>query len=168
MKRRILQLIRNIGISILVLLVLVLGVGVAYTWYMGQDTSSAAPTPEPEPVAVTAPQTTKSRVPGPDAKASASIQQLTSPIAPGERADIYVRSNPTATCKIAVEYNKVPSADEGLIEKTTDEFGMVGWRWVVDKTAPAGKWPVTVTCSLDEQRSAVVVGDLVVDPNAAQ
>lgn len=164
MKRRILRLVRNIGISILVLLILVLGTGVAYTWYMGQDTSSVAPTPEPEPVAVTAPQATKSRVPGPDAKASASIQQLSSPVAPGGTARIYVRSNPTATCKIAVEYNKVPSADASLVEKTTDEFGMVDWQWTIERTAPHGKWPVTVTCSLDEKRSAVVVGDLVVGP----
>ena len=162
MKWRIFGLIQNIGISIMVLLILVLGAGVVYTWYMGQDTSSAAPPPEPV-VSAVPPSAAKSRIPGPDAKASASIQQLTSPVAPGDTVDVYVRSNPTATCKIAVEYNKVPSTDAGLIEKATDEFGMVGWKWTVEKTTPHGKWPVTVTCSLDEQRTAVVVGDLLVE-----
>ena len=164
MKRRIFGLIRNVGISIIVLLILVLGTGVVYTWYMGQDTSSAATTPPPEPVVSAAPQATRSRTPGPNTKASASIQQLTSPVMPGDTVDITVRSNPTATCKIAIEYNKVPSTDAGLIEKTTDEFGMVNWQWTVGKATPHGKWPVTVTCALDEQRTAVVVGDLVVGP----
>jgi hypothetical protein len=162
MKRRVIRLIRNIGISIVALLLLVVGAGVGYTWYMGQDTSTASVVPVKEPVAVTVP-TAKRQLPGPDAKASASVQQLTSPVKPGEKATIYVRSNPTAVCTIVVEYNKMPSDDPSLVEKTTDEFGMVDWTWVVDTDAPKGKWPVTVTCSLDEQRSAVVKGDLLVE-----
>ena len=162
MKRRAIRLIRNIGISIVALFLLVVGAGVGYTWYMGQDTSTASVVPVEEPVAASAPAT-KRQPPGPDAKASASVQQLTSPVTPGTKTTIYVRSNPTAVCKIAVEYNKVPSVDPALIEKTTDEFGMVDWTWTVDIGAAKGKWPVTVTCSLDEHRSAVVQGDLIVE-----
>jgi hypothetical protein len=162
MKRRVIRLIRNIGISIVALLLLVLGAGVGYTWYMGQDTSTVSVVPVEEPVAATTP-VAKRRLPGPDAKASASVQQLTSPVKPGNEVTIQIRSNPTAVCTIAVEYNKIPSTDAALIEKTTDEFGMVDWTWTVDAGAPKGKWPVKVTCSLDEQRSAVVQGDLVVE-----
>ena len=165
MKRRIVRVVRNIGISIVVLLLLVLGAGVAYTWYMGQETSSAASAPPVQPVVTAAATSTKSRVPAPDAPASASIQQLTSPASPGGTVDLTVRSNPTATCKIAVEYsNKQPGTSPALIEKATDDFGMVDWQWTVDATAPKGKAAVTVTCSLDEKRSAVIRGDLDITP----
>lgn len=161
MKRRILRLIRTVSISAGVLLVLILGAGAAYTWYVGQNSSGAAPVASVEPVAVAAPQSAKSRVPAPNAPASVSIQQLTSPASPGSVVELSARSNPTATCKIAVEYsNKQPGTDAALIEKTTDDYGMVSWQWTIDKTAPKGKGAVTVTCSLDEKRSAVVKSDL--------
>lgn len=164
MKQRILRLVRTVSISAAVLLVLVLGAGAAYTWYVGQDSSNTA-VAQVAPVAVAAPQTTKSRTPAPDAPASVSIQQLTSPASPGGTADVTVRSNPTATCKIAVEYsNKQPETDPALAEKATDDFGMAGWQWTVGKTAPKGKGAVMVTCSLDEKRSAVVKADLEVMP----
>ena len=161
MKRRILRTVRTIAISAVVLLVLVLGAGAAYTWYMGQEASSVASVASVEPVAVVAPSATKSRVPAPDAPASVSIQQITSPVSPGGTVDIGVRSNPTANCKIAVEYsNKQPVNDAALVERTTDEYGMVAWQWIVDKGVPKGKGAVTVTCSLDEKRSAMAKSDL--------
>lgn len=161
MRQRILRLIRTIAISAGVLLVLVLGAGAAYTWYLGQGSPSAASVAPVEPVAGTVTQATPSHVPGPNTPASVSIQQLTSPVSPGSIVDLAVRSNPTATCKIAVEYsNKQPATDAALIEKTADDYGMVSWQWAVAKTAPQGKGAVTVTCSLDEKRAAVVKADL--------
>ena len=165
MKRRILRTIRTIGISAVVLLVLALGAGAAYTWYVGQGGSSVASVASAEPVTTVVPQTTRSRVPAPDAPASVSIQQITSPVNQGGTVDIGVRSNPTATCKIAVEYsNKQSLTDVALREKTADDYGMVAWQWTVAKTAPLGKGTVTVTCSLDEKRSAMVKGDLEIIP----
>lgn len=161
MKRRILRTARNIAISAVVLVVIVVGAGVGYIWYTGQEAPAATAVTElPQPVVQ---QAAKRPLPSADAKASASIQQMTSPIAPGGEVALHVRSNPTATCSIAVEYNKVSSNDAALINKTTNDFGMVDWRWNVPVTAPKGKWPVTVTCSLDEARSAVVIGDLIVE-----
>lgn len=165
MKRRIVRAVRNIGISIVVLLVLVLGIGVAYTWYIGQNTSTATSAPPIQPMVTSAAISTKGRTPAPDAPASASIQQLSSPVRPGAMADITVRSNPTATCRIAVEYdNKQPSTSPAFIEKATDDFGMVNWQWAVDTTAPKGKATVTVTCALDEKRSAVIKGEFDIAP----
>lgn len=161
MKGRLLRLLRNVAISIVVLLVLIVGAGAGYIWYTGQQAPTATVTAElPQPVVQPA---AKRPLPSADAKASASIQQLSSPVMPGAEAALHVRTNPTATCRIAVEYNKVPSSDEAFVEKTADEFGMVDWQWTVPKSAPKGKWPVTVTCALDEARSAIVKGDLVVE-----
>lgn len=161
MKRRILRTARNIAISVVALLVIIVGAGVGYIWYTGHEAPAATAVTElPQPVIQ---QAAKRPLPSADAKASASIQQMTSPVAPGSEVALHVRSNPTAICNIAVEYNKVPSNDTALIDKTTNEFGMVDWRWNVPVTAPKGKWPVTVTCSLDEARSAVVIGDLIVE-----
>lgn len=160
MKRRILRAVRDITISSLVLALVVMGAGVGYIWYTGQDTPAASVAAElPQPVAQ---QPVKRPLPSADAKASASIQQMTSPVAPGEEVSLSVRSNATAVCSITVEYNKVPSSDALLRDKTADEFGMVDWQWSVPIGTPKGEWPVTVTCSLDEARSAVVTADLIV------
>lgn len=161
MKQRILRTVRNIAISVVVLAVLIAGAGAGYIWYTGQETPTAAVATEVPQTVVQQPA--KRPLPSADAKASASVQQMTSPVAPGAAVALYVRTNPTAVCKIAVEYNKVPSSDPGFIDKTADEFGMVDWNWTVPASAPKGKWPVTVTCSLDEARSAVVQGDLIVE-----
>lgn len=161
MKRRILRTIRNIAISVVVLAVLVTGAGAGYIWYTGQETPAATVAAElPQPVVQ---QVAKRPLPAADAPASASIQQMTSPVAPGGEVALHVRSNPTAVCDIAVEYNKVSSSNPAFVSKTADEFGMVDWRWNVPASAPKGKWPVTVTCSLDEKRSAVVQGDLAIE-----
>ena len=161
MKQRALRLVRNIVLSVIVLAVLVGGAGIAYTWFMGGGPSTPAAAAEGTPVEVSPPQKATRRTPAPDAPASVSIQQLSSPVAPGGTVAITVRSNPTATCKIAVEYsNKQVATDPALIEKATDEYGTTDWQWIIATTAPLGKAKVTVTCSLDEHRSAVVQGDL--------
>jgi hypothetical protein len=161
MKQRILRTVRNILISIVVLAVLIVGAGAGYIWYTGQQTPTAAVVSQaPQPVVQ---QAAKRPLPSADAKASASIQQMTSPVSPGGSVALSVRTVQTAVCQIAVEYNKVPSRDPLFVAKTADEFGMVDWTWTVPASAPKGKWPVTVTCSLDEARSAVVQGELIVE-----
>lgn len=146
-------------ISVLVLLVLAVGGGIAYVWYTGQNTpdiSTATPAPANKIPDVVTP--TK---PAANARASASVQVLTSPVAPGDNASISIKTVATSKCTIKVVYNEIPSADSGLIEKVADEFGIVNWTWTVGATVPEGTWPVTVTCAYNGQ-SAVVQGDLVV------
>jgi len=164
MKTRILKTIRNILISIVALVVLVVGGGVAYTWYVGKyetapSTAIAAPA-APAPAPVVTP--TK---PAPNAKESASIQMLSSPVLPGANATITVKTNAGSKCTIAVVYDKTPSADSGLSQKVADEFGIVSWTWTVEPTVALGKWPVKITCLYNDQ-SAVVQGDLVVSTQA--
>lgn len=135
---------RNIALTIVVLGIVVVSAGVGYTWYVGQQTpapTAIAPPLEPTQVKTVA----KPKI---DLKApiSASVQSLSTPVAPGDNAVITVRSSLTSTCKILVEYNKVASKDSGLVEKPVDEFGMVSWSWKVEDTVPLGKWPVEVTC----------------------
>jgi len=95
----------------------------------------------------------------PYANVGVSVQALTSPIKHGSEASITVKTNQRALCKIRVEYNKVASTDENLVDKNADEFGLVRWDWYVEDSVPIGKWPVEVTCYKNE-KSGYVKGDL--------
>lgn len=159
-KARILKFIRNTSISILILLVMFLVAGAAYTWYMGQNNSenaTAITAPiEPTPGPNFAPTKQADNVP-----TGASVQMISSPIAPGSNTSITVKTNPGAICTISVIYDKTPSTDSGLVSKTSGEYGIVSWSWTVESSVPLGKWPVKVTC-LHNEKTGVVVGDLVV------
>lgn len=164
MKTRAMKTIRNILISVVVLVLLVVGGGVAYTWYVGKyetvpSSAIAAPAAPAKPPVV-AP--TK---PAADAKESASIQMLSSPVLPGANATVSVKTNAGSKCAIAVVYDKTPSTDSGLTQKVADEFGVISWTWTVESTVPLGTWPVKITCLYNDQ-SAVVQGDLVVSTKA--
>lgn len=156
--------VRNALISAGILLVLFVVAGVVYTFIMGRQTPQQ---PIAQPVAVQQPSpVVKPRQPPANAPESAAVQMLTSPVSAGDAASISVRTNPTSSCKISVVYDKTPSTDAGLRTKIADEYGVVSWSWTVDKNAPKGTWPVTVTCAF-HKRTAVVVGDLqVVKPGA--
>lgn len=165
LKKRIVRYIRNALIGSVVLLIVLIGIGVAYTWFMGRDRdTSPVVVEEAQPEAVS---TIKPPQPASNTPVSASVQSLTSPVVPGDNALITVRTKPNATCSIVVEYNKVPSNDSGLVSKVADDFGIVSWVWTVEPSTPLGKWPATVTCVLEE-RSAVVVGDLLVGDALAE
>ncbi len=143
----------------LVLVVMFVGAGAVYTWVVGKSTKPA-PTVTQEETTVKA-TTIKSPQIDPNAPESASVQSLTTPVAPGQNASVLVKTNPGSWCTIIVSYNEVNSKDSGLVGKTSDEFGSVTWTWTVDVSAPEGKWPVKVTC-VRNSKSAVVIGDLVV------
>lgn len=153
--------IRTVGLWTAALIILTLGAGAGYTWYMGQQ--PLPPVAEVVPVAeVSEPvSAAKHMTPDPNAKASAAIEMLTSPVAPGMNASVNVKTNANAECTISVVYDKTASKDSGLSSKTADEFGIVDWTWTVESTVPYGTWPVKITCTIDK-KSAVVQGDLVV------
>jgi hypothetical protein len=156
---RIPKAVRNALISgAILLLVLVVG-GVAYTYYVGRapvDTKADAVKPAD---ATTSDYTIKPTQPAANARESAAVQLLTTPVAPGSNASISVKTNATSTCKISVTYNNVPSTDSGLTPKTANDFGTVDWSWTVGPNTPLGTWPVVVTCDY-HGRTAVVQGDL--------
>lgn len=160
-KARVLRSVRNIAISIVVLLIVVVGGGVGYTWYVGQN-AAEDPVAIAPPVAPTPTPVIKPTKPAANAKQSAAVQILTSPVAPGSNASITVKTNAESDCTIKVEYNKVPSTDSGLKPKKADDFGIVSWTWTVEESVPLGTWPVDVTCAFNDQ-TAMVRGDLVVE-----
>lgn len=160
-KAQALKAVRNIAISAAVLLVLVVGGGVAYTWYVGQD-EAANTAAVPVSATPTSAPVIKPMKPAANAKQSAAVQMLTSPVAPGENASITVKTNAGSDCTITVEYDEVPSTDSGLKPKKADDFGIVSWTWTVEETVPVGKWPVDVICAFNDQ-TAMVRGDLVVE-----
>lgn len=157
-KKRIVRSIRNVAISVGVLIVLLVAAGGIYTWIIGQNSV-------PNKVATTADSTPVPAIkhvdPAPNVQESASVQSLTSPVAPGDNASVIIKTNPGSWCTITVVYDKTASTDSGLTGKTSDDFGSVSWTWTVDTTAPVGKWPVTVTC-LRNKLTAIVIGDLIV------
>jgi hypothetical protein len=159
-KAQALKTLRNVVINAVVLLVLVIGGGVAYIWYLGQD-EAANTSAIPAPIEAAPAPVIKPTRPAADAKQSAAVQMLTSPVAPGENASIMVKTNAESSCTITVEYNDVPSTDSGLKPKKADDFGIVSWTWTVEETAPVGTWPVDVNCSFNDQ-TAMVRGNLVV------
>jgi hypothetical protein len=162
-KIRVPKVVRNTLLSIFILVLLCGALGVAYTFYMGQQAPPKAA--DAAPVSQVTEPVIKPTKPSPKAPESASVQALTSPVAPGSNASIDIKTLAGSTCKIAVVYNNVPSTDSGLTPKVADDFGTVGWSWTVGPATPLGKWPVTVTCSLTN-RTAVVQGTLEVSKQA--
>jgi len=156
---RVIRFARRILIGFAVLLVLAITAGAVYTWYMDQHVKV---TDVVVPVKKTSqPATTEPAQLAPNAKEGVSIQSITSPVAPGDNASIYIHTNRDSKCTITAVYNNVPSKDAGLSPKTADEYGLASWSWTVESTVPVGKWPVTVTCEWNK-KIAVVIGDLIV------
>ena len=140
------------------LLIVLVAAGVGYTWYMSEydeNTQAIQPVPAPR----SSMQNTERPKISDTASLGASVQTITSPVVPGSNASIMVKTNPEATCTITVVYDKTPSKDSGLVQKTADEYGLVEWTWTVESSTPLGNWPVEVTCA-NKKNTAVVRNDL--------
>ncbi len=148
--------VRNVLISIVVLLALLVAIGLAYTFFAGGEgpnsNTASEPTQPKEPVITPT-------APSPNAKASAAVEFLTTPVTTGSNASITVKTVATSTCKITAVYNNVASTDSGLTQKVANDYGIAEWTWTVGADVPTGTWPVTVTCTY-HTRSAVVKADL--------
>ena len=158
-KQRVLRSLRNAAISFLVLLFLAVGGGAAYVWYIGEYSppDQAAMAKPVEPIVHREAQRPKH---DPKMPFGASVQMLSTPVLPGDNADITIKSVDDVTCKIVVELNKIPLKDSGLADKKTDEYGIVSWSWTIPENAPLGKWPIDVTCTSTAKKSAMVRGYL--------
>ena len=139
------------------MLIIAVGGGVAYVYFSGDEPKpSAAQQNSSQDSTYSMPKPSK---PSPNAQIGASIQSLNTPAKAGTNSSVTVKTLAGADCTISVTYNNVPSKDSGLIARRANDFGIVTWSWTVDVSAPAGKWPVKVTCTYNN-RSAVVIGDL--------
>ena len=74
------------------------------------------------------------------------LASLTSPVIHGNDATIAVTTAANANCQIIVLYKSGPSKAQGLIPKSADSQGQVGWTWKVGSRTTPGSWPITVTC----------------------
>jgi hypothetical protein len=158
-KRSGLRTLRNVVISIFVLMILFMGGGIAYIKFYGPSSNAKA---NQSPIDTT-PDLALPKPPkiSPNAPESAALESITSPVKAGENTAISVKTNPDSVCTINVTYNNVPAKDSGLTPKPSGVYGNVTWSWTVDKSAPAGKWPVKVTCVYTKnKKSGVVIGDL--------
>lgn len=146
--------------SVVVLLVIVAASGIGYSWYVSQHSPQdvkalSAPVAPTGGMANVAPRPK----PANDAVVGITVENVTSPVAPGQNASIMVKTNPGATCSISVVYGTNASKDSGLIDKKADEYGLAEWTWSLEPSVPLGNWPVKVTCA-NAKKSAVVQNDL--------
>ncbi|HVU59846.1 MAG TPA: hypothetical protein VHC98_03335 [Candidatus Saccharimonadales bacterium] len=152
---------RSIILSAVLLCLLAVVAGVLYV-YLTDRSSAVRNQPQSMPVADSENAGVVKPVQPPlDAAEGVAIEVLTSPVAAGSVASLTARTNPGSTCTITATYNGAPSHAAGLDEQQADAYGTVSWTWTVDMSAPAGRWPVQVTCTY-HGRAAVVRGDLAV------
>lgn len=149
--------VRDTLISVVVMVVLFVAAATVYILIADRNAKSTSPPKNNQTAAQT--DSIKPVAPAANAPEGVANESLISPVAPGQNTTFNVRTNAGSTCTITAVYNKVPSHDSGLVPKTADEWGYVSWTWTVDRSAPAGTWPVTVTC-VYHGRSGVLIGNL--------
>lgn len=156
-KERFLRGLRNGVIAAVVMVVIVGGAGAGYIWYLGENSppSEAAIAKAVEPGVK---KEVKPLQRDPNAPFGASIQMLSTPVLPGDNAGVTIKSVADVSCKVVVEINKVALKDSGLVEKATDEYGVLAWSWTIPADAPVGKAPVKITCVSAAKKSAYVEG----------
>ena len=159
LKIRIPGRVRKIAISAVVLLVTILGAGTAYTLFSSNDyTPPSAPTVEDKAIE-DAPKVYKPAKPAVNAREWVALVSLLSPVKAGDNTSMSISTNASSNCSIVVTYDNTVSKDSGLASKQSDDYGSVSWTWTVDKSAPAGTWPVKVTCAYNKS-SGVLIADL--------
>ncbi len=83
------------------------------------------------------------------------ITSVTSQVHPGANATVTVQTAPGADCHIAVTYRSGRSRAKGLVQKTADGAGQIGWTWRVGTKATRGDWPMDIASESEgESQSA--------------
>jgi hypothetical protein len=82
---------------------------------------------------------------------SIEVVSLTSPIAPGGRASLTIKTTPEAACTITVYYKSGPSQAQGLGPQTAAGDGSVTWSWKVGTNTTPGTWRIVVTVKINDQ-----------------
>ena len=149
------KLIRDIVITCAVVIAVPVGAKLAYGWFTDQAAG--------RPLSVQYIQLGDSGSSA--AKQSVDIRYLSSPIKVNSMATLTVHTSPGGNCSIAIDYGKhnVPMS-VGLASKTADKTGNATWSWKVFPSTPAGTWPLSVTCTGNND-SARATKDLIVQDN---
>lgn len=149
--------VRNTLISVVVMVALFAAAATVYVLIADRNSKPPA---KLKPVSQAAlPHEIKPVAPAANAQEGVAVQSFITPVAAGSNTTLQVLTNAGSTCTIKAVYNNVPSRDSGLATRTADAYGLVSWTWTVDSTAPAGSWPVTVTCDY-RGRTGVYIGQL--------
>jgi hypothetical protein len=90
----------------------------------------------------------------------ATITKLTSPVKPGEEANISIKTEPGALCRIEVKLKSGISKAAALKTQRADDKGVATWTWKIAANAAAGDWPVTIECSLKGAGKGTALGTL--------
>ncbi len=140
-----------------ILVIAIIGTGYLYTWLMSNQImpNDALTNTERRPVAIQKPT---ARI---NQRINVTVSNLSSPIMPGETAQLSIRTNIDAVCNIEVLSPTKKLTDPSLTAKAADEFGIVSWSWLIPKGTPNGTWPLTVSCS-NREYSGVVKTNLAV------
>lgn len=154
-RSRLARKLRNIAVSAVILFMLLLGAGVAYVKYV--DGGSTAP-PVPVSQTKTPSEIVHPSAPSPHAAEGVAVSSINTPVPRGTQASISVNTNAGSKCSIVLTHDKVVMTAPALKQQTADEFGVAGWTWTVDKSAPTGDWKANVTCAYNK-RTGVVIGD---------
>ena len=102
----------------------------------------ATPTPSPTP----APTPSPTPAPTPTPALTLRIASVTSPVMRDAFAILRAQTLAGASCSIRVEYRNGPSTAGGLSARTAASNGVVSWTWQIERNAPFGSWPISVTC----------------------
>ena len=78
-------------------------------------------------------------------------------VARGHDATLQVKTAPTTSCSIEVDYSSGASIAAGLLPKTSTSTGTVSWTWKVGANTAPGSWPITVRCGDGTARTQIAV-----------
>ena len=144
-RRRRSRLVVTVTIVTLVFLLLLVIAALVYVWYRGNHTEVSTKTIE---TTLTnqqkAPPVVDEKTP-----VGVAVSVFSSPIKAGANASITIRTKQKAACNISLMYGKDKATDSGLVPKTADEYGVVGWSWTVESTRFPGIYPIDITCAKD-------------------
>jgi hypothetical protein len=160
-KKLFIRRVRNLVIAVLALLSLTVSAGIAYAWYTANQSGPVAEDIAPISTAYR-PNLTPSKPPE-DANVGVAAHSFTSPIEPGGRVNVSIKTLPDAVCKISLKYDKEKESviNPSLVDKIADEYGTVNWTWTMAENSQTGKWPVDITCTRGT-KSGVYSQDLIV------
>lgn len=74
-----------------------------------------------------------------------SVESLTTPVSPGEKATIAIVGKPNTKYSITVRYNSGNSTASGLYDKTSDGQGYVSWTWKVGTRTSPGTYKIRIS-----------------------
>jgi hypothetical protein len=123
-----------------------------FPWEAAAPVATPQPAPRPPaplqptpPPVQPAPQPPVQPAPAPMGETVLDILSITSPVKPGDTAQLTVSTSPGLAASFAINTSSGPVLPAGPHAELSDCGGKISWTWTVDSSMPAGTWPVVVT-----------------------